>query len=94
MSIMRINEFRARDGGGDALRDRLKAILPLIEASSGCQSCHLMQSHKNAAHILLLEVWDSVESHQASLQNLSPEVFKEAKKLLAAPPTGEYYSYC
>lgn len=93
MSIMRINEFRAHAGGGDTLRDRLRAFMPVIASSEGCLSCQLLQSHKDPAHILLLEIWESAEAHQASLQKLPPEEFKEAMKLLAAPPTGEYYDY-
>ncbi|WP_019142352.1 putative quinol monooxygenase [Noviherbaspirillum massiliense] len=94
MSIMRINEFRAHEGGGDTLRERLRSFVPMIEASDGCLACHLLQSEKNPAHIVLVEVWDSADAHKASLQNLPPEPFKEAMKLLAVPPTGEYYHYC
>jgi quinol monooxygenase YgiN len=94
MSITRINEFRAIEGSSDMLRDRLKALVPVIEAAEGCLSCHLLQSKKNPAHIILIEVWDSVEVHKASLEDVPAEVFHETKKLLAVPPTGEYYEYC
>jgi heme oxygenase (mycobilin-producing) len=91
MSIMRINEFRAHEGQGDALRDRLKVFVPVIAASDGCLSCQLLQSQKNRAHIVLLEVWQSAEAHQASLKNIPADDFKETMKLVAVPPTGEYY---
>lgn len=94
MSIMRINEFRAHANGGDTLRDRLKAFVPVIASSPGCVSCQLLQSQKDPAHILVVEVWDSAEAHRASLHNIPPDAFKEAMKLVAAPPTGEYYEYC
>ncbi|RJG05452.1 antibiotic biosynthesis monooxygenase [Noviherbaspirillum cavernae] len=93
MSILRINEFRAHEGGGDTLRDRLKVFVPAIKASLGCLSCELLQSQKNPAHIVLLEVWESAEAHQASLKNIPPDEFKETMKLVAVPPTGEYYDY-
>jgi quinol monooxygenase YgiN len=88
---MRINEFRAQEGQGDALRDRLKVFVPVIAASDGCLSCQLLQSQKNRAHIVLLEVWQSAEAHQASLKNIPADDFKETMKLVSVPPTGEYY---
>lgn len=91
MSITRINEFRAIDGKGDMLRDRIKSFLPTIESSAGCLSCQLLQSQKDLNHIIVLEVWESIDAHQASLKNTPPDAFHEAKKLLAVPPTGEYY---
>ncbi len=94
MSITRINEFRAHHGSGDVLRDHIKSFVSMIESSAGCLSCQLLQSRKDSTHIVLIEVWDSIDAHQASLKNVPPEVFHETKKLLAAPPTGEYYEYC
>jgi len=94
MSIVRINEFRAHEGGGDTLRDRLQVFVPIIAGSTGCISCELLQSQKNPAHIVLLEVWESADAHQASLKNIPPDDFKDAMTLVAVPPTGEYYEYC
>ena len=94
MSITRINEFRASEGNGDLLRERLKMLVPVIEEAEGCLSCQLLQSKKSPLHVILIEVWDSVEVHKASLEDVPPEVFHEVKKLLAQPPTGEYYEYC
>jgi quinol monooxygenase YgiN len=93
MSIVRINEFRALDGQADILRDRLKTFVPIIAGSAGCHSCQLLQSHKNRAHIVLLEVWESADAHQASLKNIPADEFKDTMKLVAVPPTGEYYDY-
>lgn len=94
MSITRINEFRSVAGSSDLLRDQIIAIVPVIESSQGCLSCQLLHSHKDRNHFVLIEVWDDVESHQASLKNVRPEVFHELKKYLVVPPTGEYYDYC
>lgn len=95
MSITRINEFRAVAGSSDLLRDDfIKSLVPLIEASADCLSCQLLQSQKDPHHIILIEVWDSVEAHQASLKNVPPEIFHQIRVLLAVPPTGEYYEYC
>jgi quinol monooxygenase YgiN len=94
MSTTRINEFRAVDGSTDALREQLIALVPLIESAAGCLSCQLLQSQKDKNHFILIEVWDDAESHQASLKGVRPEVFHEVRKLLAVPPTGEYYKHC
>ncbi len=91
MSITRINEFRAIAGSSGVLRDCLESSVPIIEASAGCLSCQLLQSQKDPHHIIVIEVWDSIDAHQASLKNVPPEVFHQTRKYLAAPPTGEYY---
>jgi quinol monooxygenase YgiN len=94
MSITRINEFRSVEGGSEALRDQIKSLVPVIESSDGCLSCQLLQSQKSRNHFIVIEVWDNVQSHQASLKNAHPEIFHEVRKYLAVPPTGEYYDYC
>lgn len=94
MSVTRINEFRAIDGSGDLLRDRLKALVPIIESAAGCLSCQLLQSKKNPLHVIVIEVWDNELVHKMSLEDVPVSVFNDVKKLLAAPPTGEYYQYC
>lgn len=91
MSITRINTFQAKDGQGDALRELIGSFVPVIEASDRCLSCHLLQNQDDPAQIVVVEVWQSTEAHQASVTNIPPEALAEAMKLLAAPPTGAYY---
>jgi quinol monooxygenase YgiN len=91
MSITRINEFRAQEGSADQLHALLKSSIPVIEGAAGCLSCQVLRSQKDRNHIIVIEVWESVEAHQASLKAIPPEIFLDARKLLAAPPTGEYY---
>ena len=91
MSITRINEFRAQNEHAATLRDLLRSVLPMIEASEGCRSCQVLQSLDDPAQIVVIEVWDSVEAHQASVKNIPPGLLQEAMQLLAAPPKGGYY---
>ncbi len=91
MSIARINEFQAQPGQGDALRDLIRSFVPVIQSSQGCQSCQLLQNQEDPTRILAIEVWDTVEAHQTSLQNIPPEAMAQAMVLLAGPPKGEYY---
>ena len=91
MSITRINEFKAQEGQADALRDLLHSVLPMIEASDGCRSCQVLQGLDVPAQIVVIEVWDSAEAHQASVKNIPPGLLQEAMQLLAAPPKGGYY---
>jgi hypothetical protein len=39
----------------------------------------------------MIEVWDSIESHQASVKNIPPEMLAEIRPLLASAPSGSYY---
>lgn len=82
MSVTRINDFRAKEGKIDALRAFLKQTIPSIASSRGCVSCQLLQSHDNPARFVVLEVWDSIESHKAAVKGIQPEMFMTVMELL------------
>jgi quinol monooxygenase YgiN len=92
MSITRINEFVAKDGHIDDLLAFLASIVPLIVSSDGCRSCQILQSQEDPARIMMIEVWDTVDAHKASLKNIPAGTFKKTSEMLAAPPRGEYYT--
>lgn len=91
MSIARIGETQARPESIQQLREFLRSIMPLIRSSKGCESVQLFQSHDDAAKFLMVEVWDSVESHQASVKNIPQEKLGEIRSLLAGSPSGSYF---
>ena len=91
MSVTRINEFQAREGKGDTLRELIRSFVPFIETSPGCHSCQLLQNQDDSTRIVVIEVWDSVEAHQESAKNIPPGTLEEATLLLAGPPQGGYY---
>jgi len=92
MSISRIGEIQAKPELTGDLRDFLISIMPIIKSSEGCESVQLYQSQDDATKFIVIEVWDSVESHQASVKNIPPEKLSEIRPLLAASPSGNYYS--
>ena len=91
MSVTRIGEFRAKEFQDEALYGFLQSIIPLIEASEGCNSCLLLRNAEDARKFVIIEFWDSIEEHKASVKNIPPEMFQNALNLLANPPTGAYY---
>jgi quinol monooxygenase YgiN len=91
MSITRINEFRAKDGSADALRSFLARLIPTITAIAGCQSCQLLQQHDEPTRFIVLEVWESIAAHQASVKDIPPESLAEVMTLLDGRPVGAYY---
>ena len=91
MSVMRIGEVQAKAEMVEALRDFLISIIPMIKASEGCESCQLLQREDDTTTFVIIEVWDSVQSHQASVNNIPPEKLGEIRPLLASPPKGTYY---
>ena len=91
MSITRINEFQAKDEQANALRSFLTRLIPTIAAIPGCQSCQLLQHHDEPSRFIVLEVWDSIEAHQASVKDIPPESLAEVMSLLNGMPTGAYY---
>lgn len=91
MSIARIGETQAKEGLEEELRDFLISIIPGIKSSGGCESVHLCQSEADPSRFMMVEVWDSVESHQASVKNIPAEKLGEIRPLLATSPSGSYF---
>lgn len=92
MTITRIGEFHANPETKETLYDFLLSIMPIIKSSQGCESVKLYQSHENPTQFTMIEVWDSVESHQASVKNIPPTMLTEIRPLLASAPKGGYFS--
>ncbi len=92
MSVIRIGEFQAQEGKGERLRALLSAALPSIRSSKGCRSCRLLQGQGDPARILVIEVWDSIEAHQAAVQSIPQEMAEKTRALLAAAPKAGYYT--
>ena len=91
MSISRIDEIQAKPELIKELRDFLLSILPMIKSSEGCESVQLYQSQDHPAKFLMIEVWDSVESHRNSVNKIPPEKLGEIRPLLATSPSGSYF---
>ena len=92
MSISRISEFQAQSEQFKALRDFLISIIDGIKSSHGCESVQLYQSQGDPTKFTMIEVWDSIESHQASVKNIPPEKLAEIRPLLTSAPTGSYFA--
>ena len=91
MTISRIGDVQAKEGLTEELRDFLLSIMPGIRSSEGCESVHLYQSADDPSKFVMIEVWDSVESHRASVKNIPPEKLGEIRPLLATSPSGTYF---
>jgi quinol monooxygenase YgiN len=91
MSISRIGEVQAKEGLTEELRAFLISIMPGIKASEGCESVQLYQSTDDPSTFMMIEVWDSVESHRASVKNIPPGKLGEIRPLLATSPSGSYF---
>ena len=91
MSIYRIGETQARPERIEALRDFLISIMPGIKSSEGCESVQLYQSRDDPAKFTMIEVWASIEAHQASVKEIPAELLAEIRPLLASAPNGSYY---
>lgn len=91
MPVTRIGEVQAKDGLVDDLRDFLTSILPGIQESEGCESVQLLQGADDPSMFVVIEVWESIEAHQASVKNIPAEKLGEIMPLLATSPSGSYF---
>jgi quinol monooxygenase YgiN len=91
MSIYRIGVTQAKPESVEALRDFLISIMPGIHASQGCETVQLYQNQDDPTKFTMIEVWDSVESHQASVKEIPAEQIAQIRPLLASAPSGGYF---
>lgn len=91
MSVSRIGQMQAKPDQVEQMREFLLSIMPGIKNSSGCESVQLYQSQDDPSNFIMIEVWDRVESHQASVRNISAEELEKIRPLLASPPRGSYF---
>jgi quinol monooxygenase YgiN len=91
MTVSRIGEVQANEESIEKLRDFLLSIMAGIKSSEGCESVQLYQSQDDPSRFMMIEVWDRVESHQASVKNIPPEKLGEIRPLLAGSPSGSYF---
>jgi quinol monooxygenase YgiN len=92
VSIYRIGETQAKPEQIEALRDFLISIMPGIKSSEGCESVQLYQSQDDPTMFTLIEVWNSVEAHKASVKEIPPDLLAQIRPLLASTPSGSYFS--
>jgi len=91
MPITCINHFEAKKGRIAQLNAFMQDVVAQVQTLPGCRWVRLLRSTENPARLAIVEVWDSVEAHQAAEKTISPEQLKKAQNLVAKPPTGEYY---
>lgn len=92
MTVTRVNEFEAQAGRGAELFGFLeKSMTPVIKMADGYHSHQILQNIDEPEKIVVIEVWTSVESHQASAKSIPAEVIQQIMPILAGPPTGAYY---
>jgi quinol monooxygenase YgiN len=89
--VIRIGQVQAKEELTDKLLDFLMSIMSGIKSSAGCESVELYQSQDNPSKFIMIERWDNVESHQASVKSIPPQKLGEIRPLLATSPSGSYY---
>ncbi|MDX1616447.1 MAG: antibiotic biosynthesis monooxygenase [Candidatus Promineifilaceae bacterium] len=85
----RFSTFSARPGRRDDLAAILMRAAALVGALAGCHLYLVATAPDNGQAIQIIEVWDDVAAHAASLDR--PQVralIAEAMPLLAGPPDG------
>lgn len=90
-AITRINEFRAPPDKATALRNFLTSVIALILDAPGCRSCQLLRHHEDPTRFAIIETWDSVAAHQASVSRMPPSLLQQAQTLFAELARGAYY---
>ncbi len=92
MSITYVGFSTAKEGESERLRQFFESlVMPAVRGSEGCVSCQLLQDQDNPHRLMVIEVWASVEAHQASIKNIPAESIGEFMSMVSEPPKGNHY---
>ena len=92
MSVAYVGQSQAKPGESEKLRDFfLSVVEPAVRASRGCESFTLLQSEADPSSFMAIEIWASVEAHQASVKHISPENIAAFMQLVTAPLRSGYH---
>lgn len=92
MSVLRINKFHTKEGQGDKVREILRSFDAVFRSNAGYESHKVLQNVNDPNQIVVIEVWESVEAHQAAAQKIPVHAFESVMSLLDGRPSGEYYA--
>ncbi len=92
MSITRVSHFRASEGNAERLMEFLRdQVRPIVVGSAGCKGCQILQCTDDAMRFAVIEIWESIDAHKASLAKVPPSMFAAVMPLLGEKPSGFYY---
>lgn len=87
-----MGEMRAKPGQEGALEAFIyRVIVPSLRTADGCRAVDVWQDAGDPTRFLIVEHWDSVAAHRASVGEIDPDDIKEVMGLLADSPRGQYY---
>ena len=89
--LVRIGEFQAVVGQGDALHQFLLSLTDYIRGSAGCLAYEVLRKQDDSEAFVVIERWDSEAAHRASVQGFPQEDMQAAMSLFAGAPKGAYY---
>ncbi|MEM6308497.1 MAG: antibiotic biosynthesis monooxygenase [Pseudomonadota bacterium] len=87
-----ILELSIKEGRRENFIEMMKSILPETRAFDGCQKFDVWTDNSDAAHVVLNEIWDSVEQHQAYLGwRVENGTLNQLVAFLNEPPAPKYF---
>jgi len=91
MSTWKFGQFQAREGKGAELAELLLEIARRIRSSEGSRSCRLLAHTEDTARFAILEEWDGIEAHKASVRENATEDLRGRFAALVAEMTASDY---
>lgn len=93
MSVKYIGKANAKAGKSEELKEFVNEyIIPALTASDGCISCNLFNEAENPDRFILIEEWDTIESHTRATESIPTEATEIFMKLVNGTPTGRHYN--
>lgn len=91
MAVIRLYHFHAAPAQADALCRGLHAIVDAVSTADGYLGAEVAVDQADATHLLLVERWRDVASHQAAGSRIPSELRASMGPLLAKAPDGWYF---
>ena len=92
MSVTRINKFPTKEGQAGKVREILLSLDSVFVSSAGYESHRVLLGMDDPNQVVVIEVWESIEAHQAATQKIPVHAFEWVMSLLNGRPSGEYYT--
>ncbi|MCF8260010.1 MAG: antibiotic biosynthesis monooxygenase [Melioribacteraceae bacterium] len=93
MSVKYIGQAIAKVGKNEEFKAFVEqSIMPILISSKGCDSCNLYMETESSNKFLLIERWDSIESHRRAIKKIPVDAYNKFMDLVSEAPKGSHYN--
>ena len=93
MTVARIYIMHAKPGEDAVLETALRELAVIVPDVPGSEGFELLRDLGNELRFIIIEKWDSEESHKGSISSLPEDLLGRVMGAVDGPLDGSYYDY-